>query len=165
MILRERGKYYGEKIKSTVMLRASFTQHLGNRAQPWLFAARFWSVPVQLQITESQSQNHRMVGVGRDLCGSSSPTPLPKQGHLQYHRITESQNHTQMSSPDRGYGNWRRSDPKSKTPRLCCWKYLLFWWYGNTKCHQSTYFPLSGGILPCCEVNGSNIYIGDVQSE
>jgi len=24
-----------------------------------------------------------MVGVGRDLRGSSSPTPLPKQGHLQ----------------------------------------------------------------------------------
>ena len=24
-----------------------------------------------------------MVGVGRHLCGSSSPTPLPKQGHLQ----------------------------------------------------------------------------------
>ena len=24
-----------------------------------------------------------MVGVGRVLCGSSSPTPLPKQGHLQ----------------------------------------------------------------------------------
>jgi len=24
-----------------------------------------------------------MVGVGRDLCGSSSPTPLPKQGHPQ----------------------------------------------------------------------------------
>ena len=24
-----------------------------------------------------------MVEVGRDLCGSSSPTPLPKQGHLQ----------------------------------------------------------------------------------
>ena len=23
-----------------------------------------------------------MVGVGRDLCGSPSPTPLPKQGHL-----------------------------------------------------------------------------------
>ena len=29
------------------------------------------------------SQNHRRVGVGRDLCGSSSPTPLPKQGHLK----------------------------------------------------------------------------------
>jgi len=29
------------------------------------------------------SQNHRMVGVGRDLSGLSSPTPLPKQGHLQ----------------------------------------------------------------------------------
>jgi len=24
-----------------------------------------------------------MFGVGRDLCGSSSPTHLPKQGHLQ----------------------------------------------------------------------------------
>jgi len=31
----------------------------------------------------TESQNHRMVGVGRDLCGSSSPTPLPKQGRLQ----------------------------------------------------------------------------------
>jgi len=31
----------------------------------------------------TESQNHRMFGVGRDLCGSSSPTPLPKQGHLQ----------------------------------------------------------------------------------
>jgi len=29
------------------------------------------------------TQNHRMAGVGRDLCGSSSPTLLPKQGHLQ----------------------------------------------------------------------------------
>ena len=27
------------------------------------------------------SQNHKIVGVGRDLCGSSSPPPLPKQGH------------------------------------------------------------------------------------
>jgi len=32
---------------------------------------------------DRKSQNHRMFGVGRDLCGSSSPTPLPKQGHLQ----------------------------------------------------------------------------------
>jgi len=31
----------------------------------------------------NRQQNHRMVGVGRDLCGSSSPTLLPKQGHLQ----------------------------------------------------------------------------------
>jgi len=31
---------------------------------------------------KTESQNHRIVGVGRDLCGSSSPTPLPKQGHL-----------------------------------------------------------------------------------
>jgi len=27
--------------------------------------------------------NHRMLGVGRDLCGSSGSTPPPKQGHLQ----------------------------------------------------------------------------------
>jgi len=27
--------------------------------------------------------NHKMFGVGRDLWGSSSPTPLPKHGHLQ----------------------------------------------------------------------------------
>ena len=33
--------------------------------------------------THTESQNHRMVGFGRDLCGSSSPTLLPKQGHLQ----------------------------------------------------------------------------------
>jgi len=30
-----------------------------------------------------KKSGHRMVGVGRDLCGSSSPTLLPKQGHLQ----------------------------------------------------------------------------------
>ena len=34
-------------------------------------------------IARVKSQNHRMVGVGRDLCGSSRPTLLPKQGHLQ----------------------------------------------------------------------------------
>jgi len=31
----------------------------------------------------TESRNHRMFGVGRDLCGSSSPILLPKQGHLQ----------------------------------------------------------------------------------
>jgi len=31
----------------------------------------------------TESQNPSMVGVGRALCGSSSPTVLPKQGHLQ----------------------------------------------------------------------------------
>jgi len=33
--------------------------------------------------SSEESQNHRMVGVGRDLCGSSSPTLPLKQGHLQ----------------------------------------------------------------------------------
>jgi len=40
-----------------------------------------YSISSSPQFTESQ--NHRIVGVGRDLCGSSSPTLLPKQGHLQ----------------------------------------------------------------------------------
>ena len=31
--------------------------------------------------THTESQNHRMSGVGRDLWGSPSPTPLLKQGH------------------------------------------------------------------------------------
>ena len=38
-----------------------------------------WSV----HVGETESQNHRMFRVGRNLCGSPSPTPLPKQGHLQ----------------------------------------------------------------------------------
>jgi len=29
----------------------------------------------------TESQHHRMAGVGRALCGSPSPTPVPKQGH------------------------------------------------------------------------------------
>jgi len=42
------------------------------------------------QRSVTESQNHRMFGVGRALCGSSSPTLLPKQGHLQQaaqHRV------------------------------------------------------------------------------
>jgi len=35
-------------------------------------------------LDNSNSQTHRMVGVGRDLCGSSSPTPLPKQIQLLF---------------------------------------------------------------------------------
>jgi len=42
------------------------------------FISPIW--PVRKSIGE---WNHRMLGVGRDLCGSSIPTSLPKQGHLQ----------------------------------------------------------------------------------
>ena len=34
-------------------------------------------------VTFTESQSHRTFGLGRDLCGSSSPIPLLKQGHLQ----------------------------------------------------------------------------------
>jgi len=37
-----------------------------------------------------ESQNHRMFGVGRDLCRSPSPTPLPKQGHLEWKHLLKS---------------------------------------------------------------------------
>ena len=37
----------------------------------------------------TESQNHRMLGVGRDLCGSSSPTPLLKQGYNNCHNTWE----------------------------------------------------------------------------
>jgi len=43
-----------------------------------------------LSLGYQRSQDHRTFGVGRDLCGSPSPTPLPKQGHLQQgaqHRV------------------------------------------------------------------------------
>jgi len=35
------------------------------------------------RVNKDESQNHRMVGVGRDLWGSPSPTLLPKQGLLE----------------------------------------------------------------------------------
>ena len=37
-------------------------------------------LPLQSRL---QNHSHRIAGIGRDLWGSSSPTPLPKQGHLQ----------------------------------------------------------------------------------
>jgi len=37
----------------------------------------------EAECVQEITQNHRMLGVGRDLCGSSIPTPLPKQGHLK----------------------------------------------------------------------------------
>jgi len=46
------------------------------RSSPW----RYGSAPGQIT---DVSQNHRMVGVGRALCGSPSPALLLKQGLLQ----------------------------------------------------------------------------------
>jgi len=48
-----------------------------------LFSYKLHNFEVNHHQSFTESQNHRIVGVGRDLCGSSSPTPLPKQGHLQ----------------------------------------------------------------------------------
>ena len=51
---------------------------------PALYVRNAWPFPQLSSSLEKETpQNHRIVGVGRDLCGSSSPTLLPKQGHLQ----------------------------------------------------------------------------------
>jgi len=54
-----------------------------------LFKNNFTAIKFKLNIltflqlsSRIESQNHRMVGVGRDLCGSN-PTLVLKQGHLQ----------------------------------------------------------------------------------
>jgi len=47
------------------------------------------------------SQNHGMVGVGRDLCGSSGPTPCPS-------RVTQSRLHRTLSR--RGWNISREGD-------------------------------------------------------
>jgi len=39
------------------------------------------ALPPEEIVTCPVPQNHSTAGVDRDLCGSPSPTPLPKQGH------------------------------------------------------------------------------------
>jgi len=49
----------------------------------FLYLPELWSVAK----TKTESQNHRIVGVGRDLCGSPSPTPCPSRvTHSRLHR-------------------------------------------------------------------------------
>ena len=50
---------------------------------------------------DTESQNHRMVGVGRDLCGSPSPTPCPS-------RVTQSRLHS--TAARRGWSISREGD-------------------------------------------------------
>ena len=70
-----------EPATACVCHRGAFGEPGGaSGSPPWcFFPPERRSVPSR----GTESQNHRMVGVGRDLCGSSSPTLLPKQGHLQ----------------------------------------------------------------------------------
>ena len=51
---------------------------------PWASCCPPWRGSLSyFPLLSHQPQNHRMFEVGRDLCGSSGPTLLPKQGHLQ----------------------------------------------------------------------------------
>ena len=66
----------------------NFIKALGRQNLSQIRNSRFWSDKLycdswDVRSDYTESQNHRIVGVGRDLCGSSSPTLLLKQGHLQ----------------------------------------------------------------------------------
>jgi len=68
------------------LLNNSFASVFSSNLSSYIFQApetegRNWGNKVPPTVGESQ--NHRMAGVGRDLCGSSSPTLLLKQGLLQ----------------------------------------------------------------------------------
>ena len=58
-----------------------------------------------------------MVGVGRDLYGSSSPTPLPKQGHLQQAAQGEEREENQ-SQKTRWQPPRRPVDDKTTHPKI-----------------------------------------------
>jgi len=60
------------------------------------------------------SQNHRIAGVGRELCGSSSPTPLPKQADLDQ----AAQDHVQVGL-EYLQGKRIHSLPGQPVPVLC----------------------------------------------
>jgi len=84
----------------------------------------------QLQLglgTLRASQNHRMVGVGRHLCGSSSPTPLPKQGHPE------------QAAQDLVPGGFGIS-PEKETPQPPSHPGSM----GRVKNHPSDVFPVEG---------------------
>jgi len=55
--------------------KREFHQGSGSRA--------VWSKTLAFLVFLQFLQNHRMVGVARDLWGPSSPTPLPKQDHVE----------------------------------------------------------------------------------
>jgi len=44
------------------------------KLQPLLVAAQAMLTEIHIRISTVGQKNHRMLGVGRDLCGSSSPT-------------------------------------------------------------------------------------------
>jgi len=58
------------------------------------------------------SQNHSMVGVGRDLCGSPSPTPCRS-------RVTQSRLHSTLSPPPPLL--WSHRPPRCRALRLPSW--------------------------------------------
>jgi len=74
-----------------VPLKANFIASLENGILPFTLLLQvtgdhlqaYRNTYAKIHIQPFLSQNHRMVGVGRDLCRSSSPTLLPKEGHLQ----------------------------------------------------------------------------------
>lgn len=73
------------------LLGLIFTLELNVLKTLWLFCLDVWTVVKNIlfsstdihKVMAKKLGNHRITGVRRDLKGSSSPTPLPKQGTLQ----------------------------------------------------------------------------------
>ena len=65
--------------KTGIFLRAFYFnfQHIYPLVFCHLITNRWFNMNI------NNPHQNRIAGVGRDLCGSSSPPPLPKQGHLQ----------------------------------------------------------------------------------
>jgi len=70
MLLKMRASFAGEELNLSL-------------AEPGLLESQNHRITESQNHRITESQNHRIVGVGRDLCGSSSPTLLLKQAHLQ----------------------------------------------------------------------------------
>jgi len=70
----------------------------------------FVRVTMWLMVNNVISQNHRMVGVRMDLCGSPSPTPCPS-------RLTQSRLHSTASR--RGWNISKEGDSTTSLRSLC----------------------------------------------
>jgi len=93
----------------------------------------------------SEPQNHRLVGAGRDLWGSPSPTPLPKQGHPEQ----AAQDHVQEGFDylQRRFSPFLKDSMRGKkleqdlTPLQLCWQ----WQQQRPSPHLNKTGPLCDG--------------------
>jgi len=81
---KQRDKKITTRILIKRIYRTQFSHHLILRSllsSKSPYSSQLPHINTEHDVTESE--NDRMLGVGRDLCGSPSPTFTPKKGHLQ----------------------------------------------------------------------------------